>query len=319
MVSINPNSGDLFYLRMLLRNRAGPTSFEDLRTVDGVIFPDFKGACIAMGLCEDDSQWIEAMKEAVEISTPFVIRQLFANILLHCNPTDPKAIFDEFSDAMKEDFVHKRAGVLNLILDEINRLALNDLLSCLNTIFEDNGKSNESFGMSMPEDLDDVEEIFDEAEFDPDAESFFQDSYSLLNDEQRDIFETLKVHLDNDEGGLYNFDAPGGSGKTFLANVILAYVRKEGKVALAMALSVGGALENLSPANLLPCVNWYLLSLLQLQIRFNSELTPISDTLPSRSSTAPISNFAIERSTLKSILVQSIADPSNYQCKISRW
>jgi ATP-dependent DNA helicase PIF1 len=45
------------------------------------------------------------------------------------------------------------------------------------------------------------------------------------------------VHLDNDEGGLYNFDAPGGSGKTFLANIILAYVRKEGKVALAMALS----------------------------------------------------------------------------------
>jgi hypothetical protein len=84
-------------------------------------------------------------------------------------------------------------------------------------------------------------------------------------------------------------------------------------------VTVGGALENLSPANLLPRVNWYLLSLLQLRIRFNSELTPISDTLPSSLSTAPISNFAIERSTLKSFLVHQIATPSDYSCKILRW
>lgn len=47
----------------------------------------------------------------------------------------------------------------------------------------------------------------------------------------------MKAHIDSGEGGLYNFDAPGGSGKTFLANVILAYARKDDKVALAMALS----------------------------------------------------------------------------------
>jgi hypothetical protein len=36
---------------------------------------------------------------------------------------------------------------------------------------------------------------------------------------------------------LYNFDAPGGSGKTFLANVILAYVRQSGCIAVATAMS----------------------------------------------------------------------------------
>ena len=94
----------------------------------------------------------------------------------------------------------------------------------------------------MPEELDDIQEIFDEAEFDPDTESFYTrrtlHSSTIYNDQQRGIFDTLKEHnIDNDEGGLYNFDAPGGSGKTFLANVILAYVRKDDKVALAMALS----------------------------------------------------------------------------------
>ena len=36
---------------------------------------------------------------------------------------------------------------------------------------------------------------------------------------------------------MHKIDAPGGSGKTHLANLILAYVRKEGKIALATALS----------------------------------------------------------------------------------
>lgn len=114
MVSVSPNLGDLFYMRLLLKHRLGPTSFEDLRTVEGELYPDFKGACIAMGLCDDDSQWIQAMEEAVQISHAFVIRELFCNILLHCHPTDPRGIFDQFCNSMREDFVHRRSGVLNM-------------------------------------------------------------------------------------------------------------------------------------------------------------------------------------------------------------
>ena len=51
------------------------------------------------------------------------------------------------------------------------------------------------------------------------------------------IFEQIMGHIDNNEGGLYRFDAPGGSGKTFLANLILAYVRKQNHIAIATALS----------------------------------------------------------------------------------
>lgn len=102
-------------MRLLLKHRLGPTSFEDLRTVEGELYPDFKGACIAMGLCDDDSQWIQAMEEAVQISHAFVIRELmFCNILLHCHPTDPRGIFDQFCNSMREDFVHRRSGVLNM-------------------------------------------------------------------------------------------------------------------------------------------------------------------------------------------------------------
>ena len=63
----------------------------------------------------------------------------------------------------------------------------------------------------------------------------------LLNDGQRHTFHTIKEGIDNNKGGLYNFDAPGGSGKTFLANVILAYVRQNGRIAVATAMSGSAA------------------------------------------------------------------------------
>jgi hypothetical protein len=219
---------------MLLKNRAGATSFEDLRTVEGEMHGNFKGVCIALGLCvDDDSQWIEAMNEAVDVATPFVIRQLFATILLECHPTDPKAIFDQFSDAMGGDYVHKRSGALNLTAGTINNLALDDLLKALNTIFEDYGKmTNESFGIEMPDNAsDDIEEIFDEAEFDPDAEAFFQVNYSYcstMTNATSLIHSKLTLIVVKEGCTILMLLVPGGSGKTLL---------KDDTVALAMALS----------------------------------------------------------------------------------
>ena len=42
-----------------------------------------------------------------------------------------------------------------------------------------------------------------------------------LNEGQRAIYDKIVDLMDKDEGGLMNTDAPGGTGKTFLAEVIL--------------------------------------------------------------------------------------------------
>lgn len=42
--TIHPNQSECFYLRMLLHNVKGPTSFNDLKTVDGVLHPTFQAA-----------------------------------------------------------------------------------------------------------------------------------------------------------------------------------------------------------------------------------------------------------------------------------
>jgi len=60
---------------------------------------------------------------------------------------------------------------------------------------------------------------------------------SLLNDDQKLIYEPVLRHHYNNEGGVIFIDAPGGTGKTFLINILLARLGGEKNVALAVASS----------------------------------------------------------------------------------
>ncbi|XP_071699004.1 uncharacterized protein [Rutidosis leptorrhynchoides] len=90
IVYSNPASGERYYLRMLLNIVKGPRSFEDLRTVNGVLHPTFKDACFAYGLVNDDKEWTEAISEAKIWATGSQLRELFVTMLLFCNLTQPR-------------------------------------------------------------------------------------------------------------------------------------------------------------------------------------------------------------------------------------
>src|SRR3954466_5297662 len=67
MYFASPAAGERFYLRTLLTVVKGPTSFEDVRTVNGQVRATFKAACFAYGLLEDDSEWMQCLQEASEM------------------------------------------------------------------------------------------------------------------------------------------------------------------------------------------------------------------------------------------------------------
>lgn len=69
MVFVSPNAGERYFLRLLLTVVKGATSFESLCTVDGVVHPTFRAACLALGLLEDDGEWHQCLSEAVEMQT----------------------------------------------------------------------------------------------------------------------------------------------------------------------------------------------------------------------------------------------------------
>ncbi|PIA41356.1 hypothetical protein AQUCO_02200045v1 [Aquilegia coerulea] len=69
MYFANPNSGERFYLRLLLTVVKGPSSFESLYSVDGIEHKTYREACIARGLLEDDNEWDKCLEEAVIMKT----------------------------------------------------------------------------------------------------------------------------------------------------------------------------------------------------------------------------------------------------------
>ena len=50
----HPASGEKYYMRMLLNVVKGCTSFEDIRTVNGVVHTSYKAACEALGCLDED-------------------------------------------------------------------------------------------------------------------------------------------------------------------------------------------------------------------------------------------------------------------------
>lgn len=55
--------------------------------------------------------------------------------------------------------------------------------------------------------------------------------------DQKHAFETIIDSVNTNKGKIFFLNAPGGTGKTFLANLILAKIRQSGKIAIAVASS----------------------------------------------------------------------------------
>ena len=63
MYYVSLGSEERYYLRTLLNLIKGPTSLEEIRTVNGVIHHTFKDVCYAMGLINDDKEYIDGITE----------------------------------------------------------------------------------------------------------------------------------------------------------------------------------------------------------------------------------------------------------------
>ena len=243
MDSVHPAKTELYHLRLLLRHQRGVTSFDHLKTANGEIMGSYQLAAIALGLCQDDQNHIDCMEEAQIWAMPNTLRQLYCTILTQCFPNDPRALLERFKSHLCDDFRRNYAAAVNngSISEEMATLySINDLLVDIQQQLRDFGMQMIQFGLDEPDstllnESSHVDLLADE--IDINAESFFQANRSKLTQDQENIFNTITKHIDEDTGGLYAIDAPGGSGKTFLCNVILAYARKQNKIAIASALS----------------------------------------------------------------------------------
>jgi hypothetical protein len=101
----HPTSGERYYLRILLNTVKGCTSYEDIMTVNGVVYLTFKEASQILGYLDDDNEWIHCINEAVNWASGTQLRQLFTTILCHCEVTNPKALWESTCEALSEDIL----------------------------------------------------------------------------------------------------------------------------------------------------------------------------------------------------------------------
>lgn len=89
------SSGELWYWRLLLTKVKGPTSFNALKTIDGILYKTFREACTKFGLLYDDDEWHEVMSECSKAGLSPQIRELFVHIMVNCQVTDLLSLWNK--------------------------------------------------------------------------------------------------------------------------------------------------------------------------------------------------------------------------------
>jgi hypothetical protein len=223
MYFVHPADYERYYLRILLLYRKGNSSFEQLRTVDGVTHNTYRETCIALGFANDDNEWKMCLAEASLTSSAKQLRELFVLLLLNCAPTNPRSLWDEFKNAFSEDtlFAYRVASknftmpindeVYNICLNEINKL-LEKSGSHLNK-FPNMPAFHQPFNFGayyrqsnlILEELDyDAEELKKELKI----------NLPKLNSDQRKAYDAInhRVNLLNEKGNnVFFIDGPGGT------------------------------------------------------------------------------------------------------------
>jgi len=213
-----------------------------LRTYEGHLYPDFQSACLARGLLASDEEWDICLTEAGLIQSGHQLRQLFVTILLGNSPANPRKLFDTHRHNLSDDCRFHLQRYFHLPYpsdDQITTLAL----QYIDTLLQKAGKTLTDYSLPKPlftfDDFNGVSRILaEEISYDIDIlNQRWQQDYPKANLQQKHVLDAVTAKVDANEGGLFFIDGPAGTGKTFVENLILAYVRGHHKIALAVASS----------------------------------------------------------------------------------
>ncbi|XP_054745504.1 ATP-dependent DNA helicase pif1-like [Anastrepha obliqua] len=202
----------------------------------------YREACQQLHLLEDDTHWDATLRDASISSTPNQIRMLFAIIISKCFPSNPLELWNKYKDFMAEDILirlqHRSNDPALLLPLEMYNEALIMIEDLSLTIAN---KALGQLGLTQPNrPMHDLfeRELQRQQQFDRDELRALVQTYTpQLNDQQKDAYDKVMQAVNDNTGGLYFLDAPGGTGKTFLISLILATIRSERKIALALASS----------------------------------------------------------------------------------
>lgn len=251
-----------FYLRLLLVNVPGSTSFEDLRTINGVLCPTFKQACVELHLVQDDNEWIHAFNEAQLFSSGTSLRNLFVVALTFANLSLPVDLWETFCYSICDDLEHHLQQLFPdnpfYLTDNTESFyngspILDYGLYLIDNKLKQQGSALSNYPMPPYEHnwsealmsstltLESANDFINEQRsYDFNSETnTYQSRYALFNEDQRTAFDRIveQIESGNSINRCFFLHGPAGTGKTFVYNTIANYFRGSNQIVLCVASS----------------------------------------------------------------------------------
>ncbi|XP_071917137.1 uncharacterized protein [Coffea arabica] len=195
----------------------------------------FRDAAFALGLLQSDSYIEETLEEAVAFQMPSSLRLLFATLLVYCSPTNPKMLWEKFEPDFSRDY-ERHQQYHPCSPDEIRRLVLADI----NRLLGQMGKNISDYQLVPPNLMSSYStSLTKEIEYERNISVPSEDILlsSRLNSEQKYAYDLILQACFSSHGHPFFIDGPGGTGKTFLYRSLLATLRSQGHIAIAVATS----------------------------------------------------------------------------------
>ena len=106
MYTSSPYAGERYFLRLLLTIVPGARSFSHLRIVAETEHSTFWEAGKALGLLQDDQEWINYFTEAITFATGHSLRLLLSTALIHEEIFDRLTLWNQFKEHFCDDLQH---------------------------------------------------------------------------------------------------------------------------------------------------------------------------------------------------------------------
>nr|XP_043611794.1 uncharacterized protein LOC122583457 [Erigeron canadensis] len=241
---VPPKVGDLYYLRILLNIVKGATSYEDINTVDGKYYETFKEACQALGLLDDDNEYICCIKETNQWASAEYCRSIFVMLIMSDSLSRPEHVWEETWEILSEDINYirrKETGIPDLNLSTQARK--NHALAKIEQLLVANGSSLKNIpNMPFPDYIVIQEScnmlIHRELCYDQKLMNDLHNTlYSTMTDEQKDVYTRVMAAVDKNDGGVFFLYGYGGTGKTYIWKTLSSAIRSKGEIVLNVASS----------------------------------------------------------------------------------
>lgn len=121
IIFISPKLKDLYFYRLLLLYRKGPTSFDNFRTVDRRLLEQ-KEAYVELGLTENDKHADKVLEEGRYMQGGYRLRSLFIIMLLELQPTDVLTLQNKYKEFIFKDCLYiLRRDLLRLLISDADK------------------------------------------------------------------------------------------------------------------------------------------------------------------------------------------------------